>query len=85
MTTHKIRKAFFSFAEFGTRFLPATKVMPKELLLVIDKPIIQYVVEEVIAACIETMIFVTGCYKCAIEDHFDMKSRCPQEESYLGL
>ncbi len=71
MTTQKIRKAVFPVAGFGTRFLPATKAMPKELLPIIDKPIIQYAVEEAIAAGIETMIFVTGRNKRAIEDHFD--------------
>ena len=58
-------------AGFGTRFLPATKAMPKELLPIVDKPLIQYAVEEAIAAGIETLIFVTGKNKRAIEDHFD--------------
>ena len=66
-----VRKAIFPVAGFGTRFLPATKAMPKELLPVIDKPIIQYAVEEAIAAGIDTLIFVTGRNKRAIEDHFD--------------
>jgi UTP--glucose-1-phosphate uridylyltransferase len=66
-----IRAAVFPVAGFGTRFLPATKAMPKELLPIIDKPIIQYAVEEAIAAGIETMVFVTGRHKRAIEDHFD--------------
>jgi UTP--glucose-1-phosphate uridylyltransferase len=69
--TGSIRTAVFPVAGFGTRFLPATKAMPKELLPVIDKPIIQYAVEEAIAAGIETMVFVTGRHKRAIEDHFD--------------
>ena len=66
-----IKKAVFPVAGFGTRFLPATKAMPKELLPIIDKPLIQYAVEEAIAAGIETLIFVTGRNKRAIEDHFD--------------
>lgn len=70
MTQH-IRTAVFPVAGFGTRFLPATKAMPKELLPIIDKPIIQYAVEEAIDAGIETMVFVTGRHKRAIEDHFD--------------
>ena len=67
----KIRKAVFPVAGFGTRFLPATKAMPKELLPVVDKPLIQYAVEEAIAAGIDTLIFITGRNKRAIEDHFD--------------
>ena len=67
----KIRKAVFPVAGLGTRFLPATKAMPKELLPVIDKPIIQYAVEEAVAAGITDLIFVTGRTKRAIEDHFD--------------
>jgi UTP--glucose-1-phosphate uridylyltransferase len=66
-----IRKAVFPVAGFGTRFLPATKVMPKEFLPIVDKPLIQYATEEEIAAGIDTLIFVTRRYKCAIEDHFD--------------
>ncbi|MFN4100263.1 MAG: UTP--glucose-1-phosphate uridylyltransferase GalU [Pararhodobacter sp.] len=67
----KIRKAVFPVAGLGTRFLPATKAMPKELLPIIDKPIIQYAVEEAIAAGITDLIFVTGRPKRAIGDHFD--------------
>lgn len=67
----KIRKAVFPVAGLGTRFLPATKAMPKELLPLIDKPIIQYAVEEAIEAGITDLIFVTGRTKRAIEDHFD--------------
>lgn len=66
-----IRKAVFPVAGFGTRFLPATKAMPKELLPVVDKPLIQYAVEEAIAAGVDTLVFVTGRNKRAIEDHFD--------------
>mgnify|MGYP001188018805 CR=1 FL=1 len=65
------RKAVFPVAGFGTRFLPATKAMPKELLPVVDKPLIQYAAEEAISAGIDTLIFVTGRNKRAIEDHFD--------------
>jgi len=68
----KIKKAVFPVAGLGTRFLPATKAMPKELLPIVDKPLIQYAVEEAIAAGIDTLIFVTGRNKRAIEDHFDV-------------
>jgi len=67
----KIKKAVFPVAGFGTRFLPATKAMPKELLPIVDKPLIQYAAEEAVAAGINTLIFVTGRNKRAIEDHFD--------------
>ena len=67
----KIRKAVFPVAGFGTRFLPATKAMPKELLPIVDKPLIQYAAEEAVAAGIDTLVFVTGRNKRAIEDHFD--------------
>lgn len=67
----KITKAVFPVAGFGTRFLPATKAMPKELMPIVDKPLIQYAAEEAIAAGIDTLIFVTGRNKRAIEDHFD--------------
>lgn len=67
----KIRKAIFPVAGFGTRFLPATKAQPKEMLMVVDKPVIQYLVEEAVGAGIEEIIFVTGRGKRAIEDHFD--------------
>ena len=66
-----VRKAVFPVAGFGTRFLPATKAQPKEMLPVVDKPLIQYAVEEAYAAGIRHMIFVTGRNKRAIEDHFD--------------
>lgn len=70
-TRQPIRKAVFPVAGLGTRFLPATKAMPKELLPIIDKPLIQYAVEEAVAAGITDLIFVTGRTKRAIEDHFD--------------
>ncbi len=66
-----VRKAVFPVGGLGTRFLPATKAMPKEMLPVVDKPLIQYAVEEAAAAGIEEFIFVTGRGKSAIEDHFD--------------
>jgi UTP--glucose-1-phosphate uridylyltransferase len=69
--TQRVRKAIFPVGGLGTRFLPATKAMPKEMLPVVDKPLIQYAVEEAHAAGIEEFIFVTGRDKTAIEDHFD--------------
>lgn len=75
-----IRKAVFPVAGMGTRFLPATKAMPKEMLPVVDKPLIQYAVEEAVAAGITDLIFVTGRNKRAIEDHFDS---APELESDL--
>jgi len=71
MQMKKIRKAVFPVAGLGTRFLPATKASPKEMLPIVDKPLIQYAVEEAAAAGITEMIFVTGRGKQAIEDHFD--------------
>ena len=70
MTT-RVRKAVFPVAGLGTRFLPATKALAKEMLPVIDKPLIQYAVEEAVAAGIDHLVFVTGHTKKAIEDHFD--------------
>ena len=67
----KVRKAIFPVGGLGTRFLPATKALPKEMLPIVDKPLIQYAVEEAAAAGIEEFIFVTGRNKTAIEDHFD--------------
>ena len=71
MTQKRIRKAVFPVGGLGTRFLPATKAMPKEMLPVVDKPLIQYAVDEAREAGIEQIIFVTGRGKSAIEDHFD--------------
>lgn len=68
----KIKKAIFLVAGFGTRFLPATKAQPKEMLPVVDKPVVQYLAEEAVAAGIREIIFVTGRGKRAIEDHFDV-------------
>jgi UTP--glucose-1-phosphate uridylyltransferase len=67
-----VKKAIFPVAGLGTRFLPATKAQPKEMLPVVDKPLIQYAVEEAYAAGVREMIFVTGRHKRPIEDHFDM-------------
>src|SRR5215213_5037936 len=67
-----VRKAVFPVAGLGTRFLPATKAVPKEMLTVVDRPLIQYAVEEALEAGIEQMIFVTGRGKTALEDHFDI-------------
>jgi UTP--glucose-1-phosphate uridylyltransferase len=67
----KIRKAVFPVAGLGSRFLPATKAQPKEMLPIVDKPLIQYAVEEAVAAGITEMVFITGRNKRAIEDHFD--------------
>ena len=71
LCNQKIRKAIIPAAGFGTRFLPATKAMPKEMLPIVDKPIIQYVVEDAVSAGIEDIIIVTGWNKRSIEDHFD--------------
>ena len=77
-TKTKIRKAVIPVAGFGTRFLPATIAQPKEMLTVVDKPVIQYIVEELVAAGIEEIVFVTGRNKRAIEDHFDYSSELEQ-------
>src|SRR5574344_748315 len=76
----KIRKAILPVAGFGTRFLPATKAQPKEMLPVVDKPTIQYIVEEAIEAGISDILIVTGKGKNCIEDHFD---RAPELELQL--
>ncbi len=80
----KITKAVFPVAGLGTRFLPATKASPKEMLPIVDKPLIQYAVEEAIAAGIETMIFVTGRNKRAIPDHFDKAYELEKELEKSG-
>ena len=72
MTIKPLRKAVFPVAGLGTRFLPATKAMPKEMLTVVDKPLIQYAVEEALEAGIEQIIFVTGRNKGSLEDHFEI-------------
>lgn len=71
MTTQLVQTAVFPVAGFGTRFLPATKASPKETMSVVDKPLVQYAVEEAYSAGIRNMVFVTGRNKRAIEDHFD--------------
>ncbi len=80
----KIRKAVFPVAGMGSRFLPATKASPKEMLPVVDKPLIQYAVEEAVAAGITEMIFVTGRGKRAIEDHFDKAYELEAELAQRG-
>jgi len=72
---NKIRKAVIPAAGFGTRFLPQTKALPKEMLPIVDKPVIQYVVEEAVASGIEDIVIVTGALKRAIEDHFDVMNQ----------
>lgn len=76
--TRKIRKAVFPVAGLGTRFLPATKAVPKEMLTVVDKPVIQYVVDEAAQAGIEHFVFVTGRGKAVIEDYFDIQFELEQ-------
>lgn len=71
----KIRKAVIPAAGFGTRFLPQTKALPKEMLPIVDKPVIQYVVEEAVESGIEDVVIVTGALKRAIEDHFDVTNQ----------
>jgi UTP--glucose-1-phosphate uridylyltransferase len=78
-TPKKIRKAVFPVAGLGTRFLPATKASPKEMLPIVDKPLIQYAAEEAVSAGIEQLIFVTSGSKRAIEDHFDKNQELEDE------
>ncbi|HEX7858316.1 MAG TPA: UTP--glucose-1-phosphate uridylyltransferase [Sphingobium sp.] len=80
----KIRKAVFPVAGLGTRFLPATKSVPKEMLPVVDRPLIQYAVDEALEAGIETMIFVTGRGKNAIEDYFDIAYELERTQADRG-
>lgn len=80
----KIRKAVFPVAGFGSRFLPATKAQPKEMLSVVDKPLIQYAVEEAVEAGITEMVFITGRNKRAIEDHFDTAYELEHELEAAG-
>ena len=84
MSTVHVRKAVFPVAGLGTRFLPATKASPKEMLPVVDKPLIQYAVEEAYAAGVRHMIFVTGRSKRAIEDHFDTAYELENELEAAG-
>ena len=76
--TNKIRKAVFPAAGLGTRFLPATKASPKEMLPLVDKPLIQYAVEEAVASGIESILIITGRDKSAIENHFDISFELEQ-------
>ena len=80
----KVTKAVIPAAGFGTRFLPQTKAMPKEMLPVVDKPIIQYIVEELVEAGIKDIIIVTGYHKRTIEDHFDVPNRELIENLKMG-
>lgn len=84
MARQKVRKAVIPAAGFGTRFLPQTKAMPKEMLPIVDKPVIQYVVEECIDSGIEDIIIVTGYHKRSIEDHFDAPSKDLVENLIAG-
>jgi UTP--glucose-1-phosphate uridylyltransferase len=79
-----IRKAVFPVAGLGTRFLPATKASPKEMLPIVDKPLIQYAAEEAISAGVEQLIFVTSSSKRAIEDHFDKNKELEEELARRG-
>lgn len=80
----KVRKAVIPAAGLGTRFLPATKAMPKEMLPIVDKPTIQYIIEEAIASGIEEILIITGKSKRAIEDHFDRSCELEQELEKKG-
>ena len=84
----KVRKAVIPAAGFGTRFLPETKAMPKEMLPIVDKPTIQYIVEEILKSGIEQILIISGHAKRAIEDHFDSSPELeehPDEPSLLIL
>ena len=81
---NKIKKAVFPAAGLGTRFLPATKAMPKEMLPLVDKPLIQYVVEEAVSSGIEEVVLITGRGKRAIEDHFDVAFELEEELKAKG-
>ena len=79
-----VRKVVFPVNGLGTRFLPATKAMPKEMIPVVDKPLIQYAVEEAVAAGVTDLIFVTGRNKRSIEDHFDNSPELERELASKG-
>jgi UTP--glucose-1-phosphate uridylyltransferase len=83
-TSQRITKAVFPVAGFGSRFLPATKASPKEMLPIVDKPLIQYAVEEAVAAGLTELIFITGRHKRAIEDHFDKAYEIESELTARG-
>jgi UTP--glucose-1-phosphate uridylyltransferase len=80
----KVRKAVIPAAGFGTRFLPQTKAMPKEMLPIVDKPVIQYVVEEIVASGITDIVIITGWHKRTIEDHFDYPFELEQRLAEAG-
>ena len=80
----RITKAVFPVAGFGSRFLPATKASPKEMMPIVDKPLIQYAVEEAVAAGLTDMVFITGRQKRAIEDHFDKAYEIESELASRG-
>ncbi len=82
--TQRIRKAVFPVAGLGTRFLPATKTVPKEMLPVVDRPLIQYAVDEAIEAGCDTMVFVTNRYKHAVADYFDKAYELEQKLEKAG-
>ncbi len=81
---YKVRKAVIPAAGFGTRFLPVTKATPKEMLPIVDKPTIQYIVEEALASGIEEILIISGHAKRAIEDHFDSASALEMELERKG-
>ena len=84
MTSPRIRKAVFPVAGLGTRFLPATKTVPKEMLPIIDRPLIQYAVDEAIEAGCDTLVFVTNRYKHAVADYFDKAYELEQKLERAG-
>lgn len=84
MSIKPLRKAVFPVGGLGTRFLPATKALPKEMLPIVDRPLIQYAVDEALEAGIEQMIFVTGRGKSAIEDHFDIAYELESTMAHRG-
>ena len=82
--TASISKAVIPAAGFGTRFLPQTKAMPKEMLPIVDKPVIQYVVEEIVESGITDIVMITGWHKRSIEDHFDYPYELEQRLKEAG-
>ena len=84
MTSRRIRKAVFPVAGLGTRFLPATKAIPKEMLPIIDRPLIQYAVDEAIEAGCDTLVFITNRYKHAVADYFDKAYELEQKLERAG-
>lgn len=84
MSARRVRKAVIPAAGLGTRFLPASKAVPKEMLPIVDKPIIQYIVEDAVASGVETVVVVTSYYKRAIEDHFDYAFELQQRLEAAG-